>query len=121
VTLSEHHGSPDGYILSPIVFGASIAASTSSPYVHIGALIAPLYDPLRAAEDLAVLDLLLGGRLLVTVGAGYFESEFQMFGREIRHRADLVHRLPRALMKHLTQGRESGCDQTRSSQEPSVR
>jgi alkanesulfonate monooxygenase SsuD/methylene tetrahydromethanopterin reductase-like flavin-dependent oxidoreductase (luciferase family) len=92
VTLSEHHGSADGYLPSPIVFGAAVAARTRGMFINLGALIVPLHDPLRLAEDLAVLDLLSGGRLIVTVGAGYVESEFQMFGKKLRDRGGAVER-----------------------------
>jgi alkanesulfonate monooxygenase SsuD/methylene tetrahydromethanopterin reductase-like flavin-dependent oxidoreductase (luciferase family) len=90
VTLSEHHGSPDGYLPSPIVFGAAMATRTSRMFINLGALIVPLHDPLRLAEDLAVLDLLSGGRLIVTVGAGYVESEFDMFGKQLSDRGHAV-------------------------------
>ena len=72
VVLSEHHGSPDGYLPSPLV---------------LGALIAPLHDPLRLAEDLAVLDVVSAGRVIPVVSAGYVESEFRMFGRRLADRA----------------------------------
>jgi alkanesulfonate monooxygenase SsuD/methylene tetrahydromethanopterin reductase-like flavin-dependent oxidoreductase (luciferase family) len=90
VTLSEHHGSSDGYLPSPIVFGAAVAARTKSIFINLGALIVPLHDPVRLAEDLAILDLISGGRLLVTAGAGYVESEFEMFGKKLNQRGKAV-------------------------------
>src|SRR5687767_1563233 len=81
VTISEHHGSPDGYLPSPIVFSTAVAMRTKNMFINLGALIAPLHDPVRLAEDLAILDLLSGGRLIVTIGAGYVEGEFEMFGK----------------------------------------
>jgi len=102
VTLSEHHGSVDGYLPSPIVFGAAVASRTSSVLIHLGAVIAPLHDPLRLAEDLAVLDLLSGGRLLVTVGAGYVGSEFAMFDRDPAGRAAAVERTVETLKRAWT-------------------
>jgi alkanesulfonate monooxygenase SsuD/methylene tetrahydromethanopterin reductase-like flavin-dependent oxidoreductase (luciferase family) len=90
VTLSEHHGSPDGYLPSPIVFGAAVATRTKNMFINLGALIAPLHDPVRLAEDLAVLDLLSGGRLIITIGAGYVESEFEMFGKRLSDRGRAV-------------------------------
>ena len=55
VILSEHHGSPDGYLPSPLVFGAAVAARTRSLRIQLAALIAPLHDPLPLAEDIPLL------------------------------------------------------------------
>src|SRR5689334_23554585 len=65
VSLSEHHGSPDDYLPSPLVMAAAIAARTSNIAIAINALIAPFHDPLRLAEDLAVIDRLSRGRMNV--------------------------------------------------------
>ena len=46
----------------------------------------PLYDPIRLAEDLAVLDLVSDGRVDVVVGAGYLPHELAMFGHEMGDR-----------------------------------
>ena len=62
-TLSEHHGSEDGYCPSPVVMAAAIAGRTRNLRIMIAAPVLPLYDPIRAAEDLAVLDLASGGRV----------------------------------------------------------
>lgn len=80
IGLSEHHGSEDGYLPSPLAMAAAIAARTEHAQVGMAALIAPFYDPLRLAEDVAVVDLLSRGRVSVTLGAGYVHQEFAMFG-----------------------------------------
>jgi alkanesulfonate monooxygenase SsuD/methylene tetrahydromethanopterin reductase-like flavin-dependent oxidoreductase (luciferase family) len=80
ISLSEHHGSGDGFLPSPIVFAAALAARTTTARIGISALIAPFYDPLRLAEDLAVLDNISGGRIDIVVAAGYVADEFSMFG-----------------------------------------
>src|SRR5262249_54258422 len=90
VSLAEHHGSDDGYLPSPLVLAAAIAATTSNLNIAINALIAPLPDPLRLAEDAAVVDLLSGGRLVVTIAGGYVQDEFDMFGADIHRRPALV-------------------------------
>jgi alkanesulfonate monooxygenase SsuD/methylene tetrahydromethanopterin reductase-like flavin-dependent oxidoreductase (luciferase family) len=82
VQFHEHHGATDGYLPSPIVMGAAAAALTSDIGVEIGALLVPLHDPLRLAEDLAVLDLLSHGRLTVVPGVGYVPDEYAMFGKD---------------------------------------
>lgn len=80
VGLSEHHGCDDDYLPSPLVMAAAVAARTKSVRIGIAALIAPFHDPLRLAEDTAVVDLLSGGRLDLTIAGGYVESEFDLFG-----------------------------------------
>lgn len=89
-TLSEHHGSDDGYCPSPLVMAAAIAGRTRSLRILVAALILPLYDPIRLAEDLAVLDLASGGRVDLILGAGYRPEEMAMFGKEMDERAALV-------------------------------
>ncbi|HLU40922.1 MAG TPA: LLM class flavin-dependent oxidoreductase [Microthrixaceae bacterium] len=80
VGLSEHHGSDDGYLPSPLTLAAAVAARTRNLAITIGALVAPFHDPLRLAEDVAVVDLVSGGRLSLILGAGYVPGEFEMFG-----------------------------------------
>jgi alkanesulfonate monooxygenase SsuD/methylene tetrahydromethanopterin reductase-like flavin-dependent oxidoreductase (luciferase family) len=80
VTVSEHHGSADGYLPSPVPLLAAMAARTSTVRFTIAALIAPFHDPLRLAEDLIVLDNLSRGRVDVIVAGGYVHEEFALFG-----------------------------------------
>jgi alkanesulfonate monooxygenase SsuD/methylene tetrahydromethanopterin reductase-like flavin-dependent oxidoreductase (luciferase family) len=86
IRLSEHHGSPDGYLPSPLVLAGAVAGRTRRAHIMVAALILPLHDILRLAEDLAVLDLASGGRVDVVFAAGYREEEFDMFGADIRRR-----------------------------------
>jgi alkanesulfonate monooxygenase SsuD/methylene tetrahydromethanopterin reductase-like flavin-dependent oxidoreductase (luciferase family) len=85
--LSEHHGADDGYLPSPLPLAAAIAARTQTMRVQIAALVASFHDPLRLAEDIAVVDLISGGRLDVVITNGYVASEFAMFGRPLAERA----------------------------------
>ncbi len=77
---SEHHASPDGYLPSPIVMAAAAAARTTRLPINIGALLALMYDPVKLAEDMAVLDHLSDGRVSYTIGLGYRDAEYAMFG-----------------------------------------
>jgi alkanesulfonate monooxygenase SsuD/methylene tetrahydromethanopterin reductase-like flavin-dependent oxidoreductase (luciferase family) len=78
--LSEHHVSEDGYLPSPIPVAAAFAAVTQRIPITIAALLVNLYDPLRLAEDIAVLDHLSGGRVSHTFGLGYRREEYDAFG-----------------------------------------
>jgi alkanesulfonate monooxygenase SsuD/methylene tetrahydromethanopterin reductase-like flavin-dependent oxidoreductase (luciferase family) len=90
ISVSEHHGSSDGYLPSPIPMVAAMAARTSRARFMIAALLAPFYDPLRLAEDLAVLDNLSNGRVDLIVAAGYVPDEFAMFDVPMSARASSV-------------------------------
>ncbi len=90
VMVSEHHGASDSYLPSPLVVAAALAARTKRIRLRTGALVLPLHDPVRVAEDVAVLDLLSGGRAEIMIAAGYVPSEFAMFGRDLRERARLL-------------------------------
>lgn len=92
VQFHEHHGVSDGYLPSPIVFAAAAASRTRRIGIEVGALLVPLHDPLRLAEDLAVLDLISRGRLTVVPGAGYVPAEFAMFGKLKSQRGRAVER-----------------------------
>lgn len=80
IAVSEHHGSPDGYLPSPLPMLAAMAARTERVRFMVAALIAPFHDPIRLAEDLLVLDHLSRGRVDVILGAGYVAEEFALFG-----------------------------------------
>ncbi len=86
IVVSEHHGSEDGYLPSPLVLASAIAARTKSIRIQVAAIIVPLHDPLRLAEDMAVLDILSGGRVSYVTAVGYVEAEFEMFDRTFRGR-----------------------------------
>src|SRR5436190_22881285 len=71
IAVSEHHGSPDGYLPSPLTMLGAMVARTINVRFMVAALIAPVYDPLRLAEDLIVLDNLSRGRVDVVIAGGY--------------------------------------------------
>jgi len=56
VVVSEHHATDDGYLPSPLVVASAMAARTKQIAISVAALLVPLYDPVKLAEDIAVLD-----------------------------------------------------------------
>lgn len=86
IGLGEHHASPDGYNPSPLVLAAAMGARTRRVKLRTSVLLAPLYDPVKLAEDAAVTQLATGGRLLLGLGGGYRPAEFELFGKRLDDR-----------------------------------
>lgn len=90
VMFSEHHASPDGYLPSPMVMAAATAARTSTIPITVAAVLLLMYDPVKLAEDMAVLDHLSRGRVNYIVGLGYRNEEYAMFGVDPSRRGELM-------------------------------
>ena len=101
--VSEHHCSQDGYLPSLAVMLAAFAATTERIELGTGVVLAPFHDPLRLAEDFAVVDELSGGRVICGLGIGWRAEEFRAWGIDMSSRArrleDLVEVLRRAWVK----------------------
>ena len=100
VWLSEHHFIEDGYLPALLPAAAAIGARTKHIRIALGVLLMPFHHPVRLAEDIAVVDVISGGRLEVGVGAGYKVEEFEVFGlpagergARTNHALDIVRRL----------------------------
>jgi probable F420-dependent oxidoreductase len=84
--VSEHHFSGDGYLPSLVPMLAAFAAVTERIELGTGVVLAPFHDPVRIAEDFAVVDQLSGGRVIAGFGVGWREEEFRQFGIEVSTR-----------------------------------
>jgi alkanesulfonate monooxygenase SsuD/methylene tetrahydromethanopterin reductase-like flavin-dependent oxidoreductase (luciferase family) len=82
VWLAEHHGSSYGSMPSPQVMAAAIAERTRYLRIGIAVSILPFDNPVRVAEDYAMVDVISNGRLDFGVGRGYQPREFGMLGLE---------------------------------------
>jgi alkanesulfonate monooxygenase SsuD/methylene tetrahydromethanopterin reductase-like flavin-dependent oxidoreductase (luciferase family) len=90
VYLAEHHGAEDGYLPSPITLAAAIAARTHALELHFSALVVPVHDTIRLAEELTVLDLIAGPhRVQIYAGMGYRPHEYAMFGIDFDRRVEV--------------------------------
>jgi alkanesulfonate monooxygenase SsuD/methylene tetrahydromethanopterin reductase-like flavin-dependent oxidoreductase (luciferase family) len=87
VTIGQHYLYGDLRWLQPIPTLARLAAELDDT-VTLGTTIiqVPLYHPVALAEDLATLDIMTGGRLVVGAGAGYRAAEFAAFGIDFTKR-----------------------------------
>jgi alkanesulfonate monooxygenase SsuD/methylene tetrahydromethanopterin reductase-like flavin-dependent oxidoreductase (luciferase family) len=87
--LCEHHGADDGYLPSPLLLGAAIAARTEHLQLIL-TIILPFYDVARLAEDMSVLDHISAGRAAYMFGIGYRAEEYDHFGLSLSDRGRLA-------------------------------
>ena len=80
VLIAEHHFSNYGNSPAPLLQAAHIAQATSRIKIATGILVLPIWQPLRLAEEVAVLDHLSNGRFVCGVGRGYQPHELDRFG-----------------------------------------
>jgi putative FMN-dependent luciferase-like monooxygenase len=91
--VAQHHFDGDeGGLPAPFVFLAYAAAQTSRIRLGTGIITLPLEEPVRVAEDAAVLDLISNGRLELGLGSGGTPSAFAGFGRDSADRAAIFER-----------------------------
>ena len=88
VNVEEHHVAENGWLPSPLTMAAAIATRTERVNIGIMALLVSLYDPIRLAEDIAVVDLLSRGRLTFIAGMGYRPIEFHVTNKPWAQRGE---------------------------------
>ena len=101
IGLSEHHDTTDGFLSAPLQLAGMMIAATQRIRINVSALLVPLHDPLRLAEDIAVLDIMAGGRFTATCGLGYRESEYECFGIDWLNRGQVFDEKLDVLVKAL--------------------
>jgi alkanesulfonate monooxygenase SsuD/methylene tetrahydromethanopterin reductase-like flavin-dependent oxidoreductase (luciferase family) len=99
VQTEEHHGVANNWLPSPFAFAGAVFGATRRIAVTVSAVIGPLHDPLRLAEDIAVLDLLSGGRLVTVAGIGYRPEEYALFDVEWKRRGRIQDEVLETLLK----------------------
>ncbi|ADE01783.1 LLM class flavin-dependent oxidoreductase [Haloferax volcanii] len=86
--VSEHHFMPDGYLSGTMPALGALGAATESVELGTCIALAPLYDPIRLAEDAATVDLISGGRTTLGLAIGSNPREFDAFGVPRDERVD---------------------------------
>jgi alkanesulfonate monooxygenase SsuD/methylene tetrahydromethanopterin reductase-like flavin-dependent oxidoreductase (luciferase family) len=84
--ISEHHFLDDGYCPSPAVTAAAMAAVTTRIRIGSAGIILPLHNPLKVAEDAAVVDNISNGRFNLGVVLGYRKEEYEGMGVPMKER-----------------------------------
>ena len=86
VWMEEHHSVVNHYWPSPLPVLAGFATRTSRVTLGTDILVAPFYHPVRLAEDIALLDVMSGGRVVLGAAIGYKPDEFALYGAQLEKR-----------------------------------
>ena len=79
VWLEEHHSIHNHYWPSPLMALAGIATRTTRVLLGTDIVVLPFYHPVRAAEDMVMLDVISGGRAIFGAAIGYRPPEFELY------------------------------------------
>ena len=105
VWLTEHHFSDYSVCPSIPVLGTYAAARTKNLHIGTGVTLAAFYHPLRLAEELALLDILSGGRVKWGAGRGFDPREFRTFGVPEEESAARFHEVVDIVLRAWTNDR----------------
>jgi alkanesulfonate monooxygenase SsuD/methylene tetrahydromethanopterin reductase-like flavin-dependent oxidoreductase (luciferase family) len=90
VSVDEHHATGHGWSCNPIMAAGMFLAGTSKLIASVDCALGPLWNPVRLAEDIALVDNMSRGRLHTTVGLGYRVSEYDALGVDFSQRGKLM-------------------------------
>jgi alkanesulfonate monooxygenase SsuD/methylene tetrahydromethanopterin reductase-like flavin-dependent oxidoreductase (luciferase family) len=90
ISVDEHHVTGHGWSCNPIMAAAMFLARTSTMMASVDCALGPLWNPVRLAEDIALVDNMSRGRLLTTVGLGYRTVEYDSIGVDFSQRGQLM-------------------------------
>jgi len=86
VWMEEHHAVTNHYWPSPLTVLAGFATRTSRVMLGTDIVVAAFHHPVRLAEDIAMLDVMSGGRITLGIAIGYKPDEFALYGVELEKR-----------------------------------
>jgi alkanesulfonate monooxygenase SsuD/methylene tetrahydromethanopterin reductase-like flavin-dependent oxidoreductase (luciferase family) len=109
VWLAEHHFT--GYSICPSVhmMGVHVANRTERLRIGMAVSLAAFYHPLRLAEEVALLDVLCGGRVNWGAGRGFDPAEFRVFGVPVDESGDRFHEAVNVVLEAWTHERITWC------------
>jgi len=90
VSVDEHHVTGHGWSCNPIMAAAMFLARTERLIASVDCALGPLWNPVRLAEDIALVDNMSRGRLHTTVGLGYRAVEYDSLGLDFSRRGKLM-------------------------------
>ncbi len=101
---AEHHFANYSSSPSPLMMAANAANWTTKIKLAPGVLVLPLYHPLRLAQEIACVDAMTDGRLVVGLGTGYQQYEFDRYGVELDKKVEIFLEYWDVIEKALVEG-----------------
>lgn len=83
---AEHHFTNYSLSVSPLMMAAHMAGYTQRIKLGTAVIVLPLYHPMRLAQEIALVDRLTEGRLVLGIGSGYQAYEFERYGLDVDER-----------------------------------
>lgn len=102
---AEHHFTNYSVSPSPLMMAAHFAGVTQRIRVGAAVVVLPLYHPMRVAQEIALVDQLSEGRLVLGVGSGYQAYEFDRLGADVGRKTEIFLEYWRIVEQALTTGR----------------
>ena len=93
VWIPERHFTKDGWLYpNPAVLQAALARETQHIHLRAGSVVMPLHNPLRVAEEWAMVDNLSGGRVGISFASGWHPNDFALFPENYANRNEAMYR-----------------------------
>ena len=104
ISVDEHHATRHGWSCNPIMAASMFLARTSTLIASVDCALGPLWNPVRLAEDIALVDNMSRGRLHTTVGLGYRTVEYDSLGVIFGQRGKLMDSLIERMLSEWSDG-----------------
>lgn len=104
ISVDEHHATGHGWSCNPVMIAGMFLARTANIFASIDCALGPLWNPVRMAEDIALIDGMSRGRLHTTVGLGYREVEYEALGVDFSRRGALMDQLLETMLASWAPG-----------------
>ncbi len=93
IWIPERHFTKDGWLYpNPAILQAALARETSQIHLRAGSVVMPLHDPIRVAEEWAMVDNLSGGRVGLSIASGWHPNDFVFFPDNYEKRYEVMYR-----------------------------
>lgn len=89
IWIPERHFTKDGWLYpNPAVLQAALARETRHIWLRAGSVVLPLHNPIRVAEEWAMVDNLSNGRVGIAFASGWHPGDFVLFPEHYANRQE---------------------------------